>query len=53
MSPPKYPTCPPKTDHVRVFQASWVVEVYWKIQPLPFSGAKQANFKVTGKKVKK
>ena len=53
MSPQRDPTYQPKIDHCRVFQASLVVEVYWKMQPTPFKGAKKANFKVTGKKVKK
>ena len=30
MSPQNYPTYQPEHDHVRIFQASWVVEVDWK-----------------------
>ena len=30
MSPQRDPTCQPKNDHARVFQASLVVEVYGK-----------------------
>ena len=40
MSPPNYPTYQPEHDHVRIFQASWVVEVDWKNRPAPFRGAK-------------
>ena len=37
-------TCQPNTDHVGIFQASLVVEDYWK--PNQFGAAKQANFKL-------
>ena len=46
-----YQTFQPKTDHVGIFLASLVVEVYWKIPTKSIWAAKKANFKL--KKPKK